>query len=55
MASKKLTSDLQRRIAEGTADPISDLEREQYKQMQEIYVRRFGREPDVQREAKLTA
>jgi hypothetical protein len=41
------TSDLQRRIAEGRAEPISDRERAQLREMREIYVRRFGREPDA--------
>jgi hypothetical protein len=43
----KGTSDLQRRIAEGRAEPISDSERAQLREMREIYVRRFGREPDA--------
>lgn len=43
-------SGLQRRIAEGLADPISDLEREQLKQMEQIYIRRFGKKPGVQRD-----
>ncbi|MFJ4044160.1 hypothetical protein ACIPV2_00255 [Microbacterium sp. NPDC089987] len=38
-------SGLQRRIAEGLADPISDLEREQLRQMEQTYIRRFGKKP----------
>ncbi|MFB7252381.1 hypothetical protein [Microbacterium sp. NPDC056234] len=52
---KKLTSSLQRRIAAGKAEPISDLEREQLRQLREIYVRRFGKDPDTQRDARLIA
>jgi hypothetical protein len=35
-------SDLQRRIASGEADPISDREREQLAELVAIYERRFG-------------
>lgn len=43
-------SGLQRRIAEGLADPISDLEREQLRQLEQIYVRRFGKKPGGRRD-----
>lgn len=55
MGTQRLTSGLQRRIAAGEADPISDLEREQYEQMEQVYLRRFGKKPESRREAKLTA
>lgn len=38
-------SGLQRRIAEGTAEPISSLEREQLKHLRDVYARRFGKMP----------
>jgi hypothetical protein len=43
---------LQRRIAEGKADPISDRERAQLQEIRAIYVRRFGKDPDGRTIAK---
>ncbi|NQX18072.1 hypothetical protein [Rathayibacter sp. VKM Ac-2857] len=37
---------LQRRIAAGQADPISDREREQLEELRRTFIRRFGEEPD---------
>ncbi|UVG35286.1 membrane protein [Microbacterium phage Cece] len=37
-------SGLQRRIAEGKADPISDREREQWEELRQSYIRRFSPE-----------
>lgn len=42
----KTTSSLQRRIAEGKAEPISDREREQLQELRKMYVHRFGKESD---------
>jgi hypothetical protein len=39
-------SSLQRRIAAGQAEPISDRERAQLQELREVYIRRFGTEPD---------
>lgn len=55
MAKMMQMSSLQRRIAEGKAEPISDLEREQLRQLRTIYVRRFGKEPDARKESRLIA
>ncbi|WP_404473444.1 hypothetical protein [Microbacterium aerolatum] len=55
LAKMKQSSSLQRRIAEGKAEPISDLEREQLQQLRAIYVRRFGKELDTREDARLTA
>lgn len=38
---------LQRRIAEGKAEPISDRERDQLEELRQTYIRRFGREPEA--------
>lgn len=46
MASKNSHSGgLQKRIAAGKADPISDREREQLRAIRELYVQRFGTQP----------
>ncbi len=55
MGKMKQSSSLQRRIAEGKAEPISELEREQLQQLRAIYVRRFGKAPDAPRESRLIA
>lgn len=49
------SSSLQRRIAEGKAEPISELERDQLRQLRTIYIRRFGKEPDARKETRLIA
>lgn len=38
---------LQRRIAAGEADPISERERAQLQELRETYIRRFGVDPEV--------
>ncbi|MCJ1703793.1 hypothetical protein MT351_08325 [Rathayibacter sp. VKM Ac-2926] len=43
---------LQRRIAAGQADPISDREREQLEELRQTFVRRFGKDPDVRPTSK---
>lgn len=55
MAKMKQSSSLQRRIAEGKAEPISDLERAQFQQLRDIYVRRFGKAPEARKRSRLTA
>lgn len=40
---------LQARIAAGKADPISERERVQLRELQEAYARRFGTEPGFMR------
>jgi hypothetical protein len=45
MTISGLGSGLQRRIAEGKADPISDLERAQLQELRAIYKERFGEYP----------
>ncbi len=55
MGIQRLSSGLQRRIAAGEADPISDLEREQYERMEQVYLRRFGKKPQSRREDQLSA
>lgn len=55
MGKMKKSSSLQRRIAEGKAEPISELERAQLQQLRAIYVRRFGKAPDAPRESRLIA
>lgn len=37
---------LQKRIAAGEADPISDRERQQLEELRHVFIRRFGYEPD---------
>ncbi|MGP6206237.1 hypothetical protein ACQVDU_14975 [Microbacterium sp. F2] len=48
----KKASSLQRRIAAGKAEPISDRERAQLQELRQVYVRRFGKEPDARPVAK---
>lgn len=48
----KRASGLQRRIAAGKAEPISERERAQLQELREAYVRRFGKEPDARPAAK---
>ncbi|SEB55435.1 hypothetical protein SAMN04489806_1089 [Paramicrobacterium humi] len=55
MGKVKQPSGLQRRIAEGKAEPISELEREQLQQLRKIYVRRFGKEPGAPRVRETSA
>lgn len=55
VAKMKQSSSLQRRIAEGKAEPISDLERAQFQQLRDIYVRRFGKAPEARKRSRLTA
>ncbi|MBF4570777.1 hypothetical protein ITJ57_18570 [Plantibacter sp. VKM Ac-2880] len=43
---------MQRRIAAGKAEPISDRERAQLKELRQVYMNRFGKEPGTRREAK---
>ncbi|WP_160317628.1 hypothetical protein [Arthrobacter sp. RIT-PI-e] len=43
----KRVGSLQRRIAAGKAEPISDRERAQLEELRQVYVRRFGKEPDA--------
>jgi hypothetical protein len=43
---------LQRRIADGKAEPISDRERAQLQELRQAYVRRFGKQPDARPTAK---
>ncbi|WP_183420879.1 hypothetical protein [Microbacterium proteolyticum] len=45
---------LQRRIAAGEADPISDREREraQLQEIRQTYIRRFGVDPEAQTVSK---
>lgn len=38
---------LQKRIANGEADPISDREREQLEELRQDFIRRFGYDPDT--------
>jgi hypothetical protein len=53
VGNMKQSSGLQRRIAEGKAEPISELERDQLRQLRAIYLRRFGKEPDALRGPRL--
>lgn len=48
----KSAGSLQRRIAAGKAEPISDREREQLQELRQAFVRRFGKEPDARPPAK---
>jgi hypothetical protein len=48
----KRAGSLQRRIAAGKAEPISDREREQLQELRQAFVRRFGKEPDARPTAK---
>ncbi len=43
---------LQRRIAAGEADPISDRERAQLQEIRQTYIRRFGVDPEAQTVSK---
>ena len=47
MPKFRTVSSLQRRIKAGEADPISDREREQLEEIRQVYIRRFGKEPDA--------
>ncbi|MDP9696135.1 UNVERIFIED_ORG: hypothetical protein J2X79_003714 [Arthrobacter globiformis] len=44
-AGSKKVGSLQRRIAAGKAEPISDRERAQLEELRQVYIRRFGKEP----------
>ncbi len=46
---------LQRRIAAGEADPISDRERAQLEEIRQIGIRRFGFDPEAQTTVSKTA
>ena len=48
----KKASSLQRRIAAGKAEPISDRERAQLQELRQAYSRRFGKDPDARTVAK---
>ena len=48
----KKAGSLQHRIAAGKAEPISDRERAQLQELRQVYVRRFGKDPDTRRVAK---
>lgn len=45
-------SSLQRRIKAGKADPISDYEREQLEEMRQVFIRRFGFDPETGRKPR---
>lgn len=49
--TKRLGS-LQRRIASGKAEPISERERAQLRELRNAYVNRFGKEPEGQSVSK---
>lgn len=55
MAIKKHTGSLQRRIAEGKAEPISDLERAQLQQFRDLYFQRFGKRLEDKQDLQLGA
>jgi 2-oxo-4-hydroxy-4-carboxy--5-ureidoimidazoline (OHCU) decarboxylase len=46
-------SRLRQRIKAGLAEPISERERAQLEELRDVYVRRFGRQPDGRNMTKI--